>query len=237
MKKVRQIIRIDEDRCDGCGQCVPACAEGALQIVNGKAKLVSDVYCDGLGACLGHCPQGAITVEEREAEEFDEEAAMAHARRSEPDQPDSLPCGCPGSVSRSLKTPDHSSKAHTDAPSELSHWPVQIALVPTNAPYLRGADLLVVADCVPFAYPNLHADFLRGHAVLVGCPKLDDARMHERKMEAIIREARPASITVLHMEVPCCFGMKRLIQAAVAVSGVSLPVKEITIGIDGSQKA
>lgn len=234
MKRTRQIIRIDEDKCDGCGQCVPACAEGALQIVNGKAKLISDVYCDGLGACLGHCPQGAITIEEREAEGFDEEAVKAHLLESSPDR---LACGCPGSLSKTLRASDDACMSSIDVPSELSHWPVQIALVPMNAPYLREANLLVVADCVPFAYPSLHRDFLRGHAVLVGCPKLDDARAYEKKMEAIIKQARPASITIVHMEVPCCFGMKRLIETAVAASGARVPLKEVTIGIDGSQKA
>jgi len=236
MKTVRRIVHIDEDRCDGCGLCIPNCAEGALQIIDGKARLVSDVYCDGLGACLGHCPQDAISIVEREAAEFDEEAAMEHVRRLQVNEGEELACGCPGSAARTLRRESRPHDASPDLASELCQWPVQLALVPAGAPYLKGADLLVCADCAPFAYANFHRDFLKGRAIVVGCPKLDDFRMYRDKLEAIFREARPASITVAHMEVPCCFGLKHLVSEALRAAGGDIPVTEVTIGVDGTIK-
>lgn len=240
---VRRIIRIDEERCNGCGRCVEACVEGAIRLVDGKARLVSESYCDGLGACIGECPQGAITVEEREAPPFDERAALAAkaARTAEPSPPPSLPCGCPGSASRTLRAASPGS-CRADAPSgravsELVNWPVQLRLVPVSAPYLEGADLLLAADCVPFACADFHALFLRGRPVLVGCPKLDDARYYVGKLAEILAQARPRSLTVVRMEVPCCGGLVRIAREAVAASGAGLGVAEVVVGVDGSVQA
>ena len=195
MKIVRKIIEIDEEKCDGCGQCVIGCAEGALEIIDGKAKVTSDNLCDGLGACIGECPQGALEIVEREAEAFDEVAVEAHLERQQaaaPAQPagDTLPCGCPSAQLQSFAPQTACQKANEptdlkasakspaptgEVPSALMHWPVQVRLIPPTAPFLKGADLLVVADCVPVAFPSLHQDFLQGRAVMVGCPKFDDA--------------------------------------------------------------
>ncbi len=209
----RQIIRIDEEKCTGCGKCVMACAEEALAIVDGKARLVGEVYCDGLGACLGECPEGALTIEEREATPFDEEAVerrLAQLGKHEP-----LPCGCPGASVRALApdpTPAQSRGSATA--SRLSHWPVQLRLVPPGAPFLRGAEILVCADCVPFAMPDFHEKHLAGRVVLVGCPKLDDLDHYRDKLRAIFEQARPQSITVLRMEVPCCSGLAHAVSEA-----------------------
>jgi NAD-dependent dihydropyrimidine dehydrogenase PreA subunit len=229
----RKIIRIDEDKCNGCGECVPNCAEGALKIIGGKARLVSDVFCDGLGACLGHCPQGAITIEEREAEAFDEKKAHAHKASGE-----KLPCGCPGSMSMDLKRRSVKAQAPSGArtESELSQWPVQIRLVPPEAPYFNGADLLIAADCVPFAYPDFHRDLLRGKAVLVGCPKLDDLEHYRDKIGRILKANAIKSVTYAHMEVPCCFGLIDVIKQAIAASGKKIPFSEVTVGIRGELK-
>ncbi len=205
----RKIVRIEEEKCNGCGLCVPSCAEGALRIVDGKARLVTEKYCDGLGACLGECPRGAISIEEREAEEFDEKA-VEESRRS---------------------AREAAEAAHQV--SELRQWPVQISLVPAGAAYLKGADILVAADCVPFAFPGFHRRLLRGRAVLVGCPKLDDADAYLAKLSEIIARAVPRAITVAHMEVPCCFGLRRLVAEAVRRSGVRVPVLDVTIGVEG----
>ena len=238
----RQIIRIDEEKCTGCGHCIVACAEGALEIIDGKAKLIREIYCDGLGACLGDCPEGALTLEEREAEPFDECAVEQHLARSASDEP--LPCGCPGSATQALAargadsahaTPAASAAPTASAMSRLTHWPVQLRLVPPGAPFLRNADVLVCADCVPFAMPNLHERYLARRAVLVGCPKLDDARHVREKLEAIFAEADPKSITVLRMEVPCCGGLARLVAEArdAAVPECPLDVEVVKIE-DGS---
>ena len=190
-KVLRKIVRIDEDKCNGCGVCVPACVENALQIIDGKARLISEKYCDGLGACLGECPQDAIIVEEREAEEFDEEAVAQLTREEEP-VTDRLPCGCPSSAVAEFEIQEG---AEADTCPEvyqqsmLRHWPVQLTLVPPGAPFLKEADLILVADCVPFAYAGFHNDFLKGHAVLVACPKLDDFQAHQRKLLDIISRA------------------------------------------------
>jgi len=239
-KALRKIVKIDEDKCNGCGVCVPACVEGALRIVDGKAKLVSETYCDGLGACLGECPMDAITIEEREAEEFDEEATKHHLDESEHDhEGDKLPCGCPSATvtrfERACACPSATETA--DQPSMLGHWPVQLTLVPPTAPFLKDADLLLVADCVPFAYAAFHQRFLADRALLVACPKLDDYQAHQRKLTEILRQSRVRSLTVLRMEVPCCFGLTRMAQQAIALSGREIPLEEIVIGVKGDLKS
>lgn len=233
----RNIVRIDRDLCDGCGLCVEACAEGAIQLVDGKATLVSDSYCDGLGACLGECPQGAIAIEEREAVAFDEQAVETHLSRQKGNQapiPTPLACGCPGSAMRTL-APQASKAPETGAPSPscLGHWPVQLRLVPPQAPFLQGARIVVCADCVPFAYPDLHRAFLKGRAVLVGCPKLDDLTYYREKLADILIAARPAEVTVLKMEVPCCNGLAQAVLQARDATLPDLPINIQTVGIRG----
>jgi ferredoxin len=232
---VRKIVTIDEERCDGCGQCVPSCAEGAIQVIDGKARLVSEVYCDGLGACLGTCPQDAITITEREAPDFDEEAAAAHVERLKHASAPS-PGGCPGAAMLDLKPPriEAAPEADASSPSRLGNWPVQLTLAPPAAPSFRNADLVLVADCVPFAYPDFHARILRGNPVVVACPKLDDAEAHIHKLAQILVAAQPASLTVVHMEVPCCLGLVRIAKAAQERSGWQIPAKQIVVGIRGS---
>jgi ferredoxin len=238
-KVLRKIIRIDEEKCNGCGVCVPACAEGALQIVDGKAKLISETYCDGLGACLGECPQGAITIEEREADDFDEEAVKRHQHEEELRE-DQLPCGCPGSsVSQfERRQPFAISPDFVAAqPSMLRHWPVQLTLVPPVAPFLQGADLVLAADCVPFAYAGFHRDFLQDHALLVACPKLDDYQAHQRKLIDILRRSDVKSLTVVYMEVPCCSGLVHMAKQAIEASGRDIPLREVMVGIKGDSLA
>jgi ferredoxin len=210
---IRKIIEIDEKLCDGCGLCIPSCAEGALAIVDGKAKLVKDIYCDGLGACLGECPQGALKVIEREAEDFDEAA-----------------------VEQALEERAQAGSQAPAAPAEsrLRQWPVQLSLVPPFAPFLRGADLLITADCVPFAYPNYHADFLEGRVVLVGCPKLDDLPFYVKKLQAIFEAAKVKSVTVLKMEVPCCTGIAQAARIALDATPYHMQVRCVTIRVDGA---
>jgi ferredoxin len=260
-KVLRKMVRIDEDKCNGCGACVPACAEGAIQIVDGKARVISETYCDGLGACLGECPEGAITIEEREAPEFDEEAVKHHLHRKEHaedgrpcgcpsatvtrfDRPQAaeerLPCGCPSKTvtrfdrqeARSAELAEMTSRA-----SMLGHWPVQLALVPPGAPFLRDADVVLAADCVPFAYAGFHHDFLRGNALLVACPKLDDFQAHLGKLTEILRHSDVKSLTVVHMEVPCCSGLVHMAKQAIRLSGKEIPMREVTIGVRGDVKA
>lgn len=240
----RNIIRIDEDKCDGCGDCVPACHEGALAIVNGKAKLVSEVYCDGLGACLGKCPQGAITIEQREAVEYDESATLRHVAQLKIQQmmkTSAAPSGCPGSMARSIPlTPAvqrTASASSSPQSSELRSWPVQLKLVAPNAPFLIGADLLVCADCVPFALPDFHSRFLAGKIVLVGCPKLDDLNLYLQKLTAMFSQCQPKSLTVLKMEVPCCTGIAQAAIQAQQTANPDLPVEVFTIGINGDIRA
>jgi ferredoxin len=229
-KAPRRIIRIDEEKCDGCGICAAACHEGAILVIGGKAKLVSESYCDGLGDCIGPCPRGAITMVEREAEEYDEEAVRRHMS-----SPHAAPtaCACPGSAVRKLEASAAATGPSGPLPSRLTHWPVQITLVPPSAPFLAGADLLITADCVPFAYAGLHDDFMTGRAVLVGCPKLDDAGYYQDKLAEIFGSCSPRSITVLYMEVPCCAGLVRLVRAALADSGAAVPLRLVRIGIRG----
>ncbi len=236
----RKIIRIDEERCNGCGLCVPNCAEGALQIIDGKVKLVSDVYCDGLGACLGHCPEEALIIEEREAPEFDVEAVEDFLRKKKQTETKAkvapAPVGCPSSRMMHFKPAESSAgtKGSTRSESMLSQWPVQLKLVPVNAPYFKDSDLLVVADCVPFAYPNLHEDFLRGKSVVVGCPKLDDVQFYQEKLTEIFKTNTLKRVTVPFMEVPCCFGLVKAVEDAVSASGKKIPIKKVKIGIRGN---
>jgi Pyruvate/2-oxoacid:ferredoxin oxidoreductase delta subunit len=236
----RKIVRIDEEKCNGCGLCIPNCAEGALQIVDGKAKLMSEKFCDGLGACLGHCPEDAIAVIEREAEEFDEKAVEAHLHKQEEAQPKPQPVftGCPSSRAMHFKVAEAKSEPASATPnvSQLSHWPVQLKLVPINAPYFQDADLLIAADCVPFAYPDFHRDFLKGKAVVVGCPKLDDIQYYKEKLTEIFKANSIKSITLPHMEVPCCFGLVKATEDALAASGKKIPLKKVKIGIRGDIK-
>jgi ferredoxin len=237
-KTIRKIVMIDEEKCDGCGNCVIACAEGALQIINGKAKLISENYCDGLGVCLGECPQGAITIEEREAEEFDKAAVKQHLKEKET-VTEHLPCGCPSvavSQFERREVRETAAAATGYQPSMLRHWPVQLTLVPPNAPFLQGADLVLSADCVPFAYAGFHGDFLRAHSLLVACPKLDDFEAYLKKLTSILRSAEVKSLTVVHMEVPCCSGLVHMAKQAIRLSGKDIPLKEVTIGIRGELK-
>jgi len=238
MKILRQIVHIDDEKCDGCGECVPSCAEGAIQIINGKAKLIKDSYCDGLGACLGDCPQGAITIIEREADDFDEAAVEAHlaSMNAEPEPAlEPAACGCPGSAMRTLnqdKAPVNDSHGISSA-SSLTSWPVQIMLVPPTAPFLKNADLLITADCVPFALPDYHNRFLKGRIALVGCPKLDDINYYRAKFEEIFSAAKPRSVTVLRMEVPCCSGIVQAAQEALQAAAPETPLNIHVVGVQG----
>lgn len=241
---VRKIVHIDEEKCNGCGLCIPNCAEGALQIVDGKAKLVSDVYCDGLGACLGNCPLDAIKIIERESDEFDEDEVEKHLKNVKTEEvKNKMPNthehhghggGCPGSRMMEFNKKETVDRnTNVEVSSHLSQWPVQLALVPPNAPYFKNADLLVTADCVPFAYGDYHNKFLKGKAVVVGCPKLDNVEPYITKIEEMIKINDFESITVLKMEVPCCSGIASVVREARDMSGVDVPLKVITIGLQG----
>ena len=225
-KVLRKVVRIDEEKCTGCGICIPACAEGALRIVDGKARLVSDKYCDGLGACLGECPEGAITVEEREAEDFDE-IAVKHHLGQHSHAKETLPCGCPSTSVMRLDRRDTETGCPGTSPQEsmLGNWPVQLTLVPPGAPFLQGADVVLAADCVPCAYPEFHRDFLKDHALLVACPKLDDFEAHLSKLTEVLRRSAVKSVSVLRMEVPCCSGLTHMAQEAVRGSGRKIPAR------------
>jgi Pyruvate/2-oxoacid:ferredoxin oxidoreductase delta subunit len=226
---VRKIVIIDEELCDGCGACIPYCAEGAIQIIDGKAKLIRDDFCDGLGACLGECPRGAIDIEEREANEFDEEAVKEHLEKQKATfqigTPPAPGGGCPSARPLNIKSA-----------SALSHWPVKLKLVPPQAPFLNDADLILLADCVPITYPNLHADLLPDHVVVIGCPKFDDYRQDLEKLTAILAGSGVRSLKVVVAEVPCCRGYDKLAREAVSASGRDIPVELIVIGLDGEVK-
>ncbi|MBJ6726069.1 ATP-binding protein [Geomesophilobacter sediminis] len=238
---IRKIVNIDPDKCNGCGLCVPSCAEGAIRIVNGKAEIAADNLCDGLGACLGDCPQDAITIIEREADEFDEEAVHQHLEQQKPAQAKPAPQhahhhggGCPGSRMQSFAPAASAPPAKGAAqPSQLAQWPVQLHLVPPQAPYFQDADLLITADCVPFAYADYHRDFLAGKAVVVGCPKLDDLNFYIEKLTQIFRQSSIKSITVLRMEVPCCGGIMHAARQALAASGKEIPLNDVIISLRG----
>jgi ferredoxin len=229
----RQIIRIDEEKCDGCGLCVPSCAEGAIQIVDGKARLLADRFCDGLGACLGECPQGALTIEAREAEEFVGPAPGAAAPPLEAPavSPETPEAGfvCPGSRVQQFE-PQETPAAGASA---LGHWPVKLRLVTPKAPFLKGARLLVAADCAPFAAGDFHARYLKGQAVVCGCPKFDDMAEHVAKLTAILQENDIREINIVNMEVPCCAGLAQIVRQALEATGKSLPVSICTLGSDG----
>ena len=231
---LRNIVKIDEDKCNGCGLCVNACAEGAIKLVDGKAKLISESYCDGLGACLGHCPQDAITIEKREATVFDEQATRAHLaeQKSAPAQAAFV---CPGLAAKQLRQEnDPTASVAVGVPSQLSHWPVQLKLVSPTAPYFVNADLLLVADCVPFAMGDFHTRFLKGHSIVVGCPKLDDAEFYIEKLAAILQAKKLNSLAVVHMEVPCCFGLTGVAREAVVRSGCKMSFEDVTIDLRGN---
>lgn len=273
MSKTRAIIHIDEEKCNGCGLCIPNCPEGALQVIDGKARLINDLFCDGLGACLGHCPTGAIRVEQREAEPYDEVKVMAnivrqgantiaaHLTHLQDHGEDELyaqalaylgaqgietPCegkpaepqgGCPGTRLRTLTpAPSAPTRVGDPQPSRLQNWPVQIHLANPRAPYFRDADLLLAADCAGFASPDLHAQWLAGRVVLIGCPKLDDTAAYLDKLTAIFAQNDLRSVTVLHMEVPCCSGLFGLAQEALARAGKSVPLVRTVLGISGQTR-
>jgi Pyruvate/2-oxoacid:ferredoxin oxidoreductase delta subunit len=252
MKSTRKIIRIDEEKCDGCGLCVPSCAEGAIRIVDGKARLVAEKYCDGLGACLGECPQGALAVIDAEADPFDEEAAkelvraglnMIQDHPSEKKCGDgTLPCGCPSSLMQTFAPQTACDRANIPSVqpgsglSTLTHWPIQISLVPPSAPFLQGADLLVAADCTPAAYARFHDDLLRGKTLLLGCPKFDDAEEYINKFAAIFETAEIKSVTIAVMEVPCCQGLPVIVRKGMALSGKKIPLEVVVISTRGEKK-
>jgi Pyruvate/2-oxoacid:ferredoxin oxidoreductase delta subunit len=255
---LRKVVRIDEEMCDGCGECLSSCAEGAIALADGKARLVSDAYCDGLGACLGECPRDAITVEEREADGFDEAAVGEHLERLGRRPPPAASAGpaprqaphaavqggCPGSAPRELPRRGLPVMAEPPGPvaapaprqggSTLGHWPVQLRLVPVTASWLAGADLLVAADCVPFAYAGFHADFLAGRALLVGCPKLDDNQAYAAKLADLFNRNQLRSVTVIRMDMPCCGGLSWAVREGLDRSGTQVPLREVVIGVDGA---
>ncbi|MCX5644274.1 MAG: 4Fe-4S binding protein [Phycisphaerae bacterium] len=230
---VRNIVKIDEDKCTGCGLCATACAEGAIQIVHGKARLVSDSYCDGLGACLGHCPEGAIAIEPREAAEFDEKAAQPHVGPPQGEPPLFV---CPGLASHQWPREDEprSEAAAEEVPSQLSHWPVQLKLVAPTAPCFADADLLLVADCVPVAVGDFHRRYLKDHSVVMGCPKLDDAEFYIEKLAQILQANDLRSLMVVHMQVPCCSGLTRVAREAIDRSGKLTAFLDVTVSLRGS---
>jgi ferredoxin len=279
----RDIITIDEDLCTGCGLCVPGCPEGALQIIEGKARLVSDLFCDGLGACIGECPENAINVVKREAEPYDEEKVMANVvthgkatilahlkhlqdhgesefletalhylmknnlevpdgfeKENPPEKEPVLACGCPGSMEQEITHKERSESVDNSfqVKSELTQWPVQLHLINPGAPYLKNADLLIAADCVPFSYGNFHRDFLRGKKLIIFCPKLDTGiDVYIEKLKAIFRDQSIRSLQLVHMEVPCCFGVGQIVEKAMKETGVSIPVTDITVAINGEIKS
>ncbi|HVN25453.1 MAG TPA: 4Fe-4S binding protein [Syntrophorhabdales bacterium] len=241
MRLKRKIIEIDEKKCSGCGLCATACAEGAIELKDGKARLVSEVYCDGLGACLGECPEGALTVIERESEEFNPEAVEEYLKhKSQPEKAEQpMACGCPSQhiqmFAKDREAPLHrpSDLKSSRTASSLSHWPVQIKLVPAKAPFLQGADLLIAADCTSVAYPDFHSRLLPGKAVLIGCPKFDNIEEYLQKFVDIFRQASIRSITVVDMEVPCCSKLPALVRRALELSGQNIPLSEIVISVRG----
>jgi len=264
----RKIIKINEKKCNGCGLCIPNCPEGALQIIDDKARLISDLFCDGLGACIGHCPEGAITIEEREAEPYNEEKVMKNIIKAGPntikahlkhlkdhgetkfldqaidvlkkkgieipnlEEKMETQCGCPGAAIREVNT-DSSAENNAEQSSALRQWPVQLTLLPAQAPFFDNAHLLVSADCVPFANPNFHIKLLNGKSLVIGCPKLDDIEAYKEKLTEIFKNNNVKSVTVAIMEVPCCYGLYSTVEEAVKDSGKKIPVIQETIGVNG----
>ncbi|MFH2123753.1 MAG: 4Fe-4S dicluster domain-containing protein [Pseudomonadota bacterium] len=242
MKIMRKIILIDEELCNGCGLCVPDCAEGSLQIIDGKARLVADNLCDGLGACLGSCPTGALQIIEREAEDFSEEAVhefLANKKKEESAKSNPKPSGCPSSRLQTFapqtpcQTANKPTLAVTGGTSALSHWPVQIRLVPPSAPFLQNADLLVAADCTAVSAPNFQTDFLAGKVLMMGCPKFDDAQSYVQRFAEIIATCNLKSLTILIMEVPCCSSMTGIIKQAMEQAGKTVPVEQVILSTRG----
>ena len=225
---IRRIIEIDQEKCNGCGACADACHEGAIAMVDGKARLMRDDYCDGLGDCLPGCPTGAISFVEREAAAYDEAAVLA----AKAEKAQVLPCGCPGTQAKAIHRAKEPVAACAPQSSQLSQWPVQIKLVPVNAPWFNGAKLLVAADCTAYAYAGFHTDFIRGHITLVGCPKLDSVDYSE-KLTQILKNNDIRSVTVVRMEVPCCGGLESAVKKALQASGKFLPWNVVTISTDG----
>jgi len=224
----RKIIKIDEDRCNGCGLCVPNCKEGALQIIDGKARLISDTFCDGLGACLGHCPQDAIHIIEREADEFYEEKVKEHMLKKEP-----LKCGCPGTMAKELGKEEEQEEGGKRR-SKLRQWPIQLHLVSPGAPYFQKADLLLAADCTAFAVGDFHKDFLAGKRLAIACPKLDQgANIYIDRLVSLIDEAKINTLTVMIMEVPCCSGLAAIAQQALSKAKRKIPIKKIVVSLEG----
>ncbi len=250
MKILRKIINIDEELCDGCGQCVPACDEGAIQVINGKAKVVAEKYCDGLGACLGDCPQGAISIIERVADDFDPEAVEVYLKNRAPEEscgcsnnqegsdtaPSTLACGCPSTQMQTLTSscsdPKPTNNA-SSASSALGHWPVQIRLIPAHAPFLKNADILILADCAAVAYASLHQKLLADRVVMMGCPKFDDLPDYEERFTEIFTTNEIKSVTIVTMEVPCCSGMPTAVKSALNRAGKTPPVEEIVLSLKG----
>jgi ferredoxin len=232
---IRKMVEIDKEKCNGCGLCISSCHEGALQLVGGKATLVSDAYCDGLGNCLPECPTGAITIVEREAAAFDEAAVNTHMAKSKtPAQADQTPCGCPGTNAKVIIRQGQSSSGEAiTCGSQLRQWPCQLKLVPVNAPYFAGAHLLVSADCAAYAYANLHADFMHNKVTFIGCPKLDDINYAD-KLAEILTSHEIKSVTVIRMEVPCCGGLVNAVKEALEKCGKLIPWRIVVIGTDGT---
>ncbi|MBN2468493.1 MAG: 4Fe-4S binding protein [Deltaproteobacteria bacterium] len=241
MKIRRTIIAIDEETCNGCGQCIPACAEGAIRIINGKATVVSETFCDGLGACLAACPQDALRIVEREADEFDPEAAAKNEETEKAlrnNDRDTMSGNCPSAHCRVLVSSDSPPEKdrqapHNDRDSALTHWPVKIRLISPGASFLENADLLVAADCTPLAYPHFHDDFIKGRIVLAGCPKFDDAEAYGAKFAEIFHANPIKSITVAVMEVPCCGSLPMIVQKGMKRSGKRIPLKTMVLSLSG----
>ena len=227
---LRKIIKIDEEKCNGCGACAAACHEGAIEMIDGKAKLTREDYCDGLGDCLPACPTNAITFEEREAPAYDEDAVRQAKMKKFGVK---LPCGCPGTQSKTINRQASTETARTaNVKSRLLQWPCQIKLVPVNAPYFENANLLIAADCTSYAYGNFHDDFIRNHITLIGCPKLDEGDYAE-KLTQIIANNNIKSVKVVRMEVPCCGGIENAVKRALQASGKFIPWQVVTISTDG----
>lgn len=227
---IRNIIHIDEEKCNGCGNCVVDCAEAALQIVNGKAKLVKELYCDGLGACMGGCPTGALTVVRREADPFDEAATEKHIHATKTKEE---PCSCPGT--RAVDFTENKAGQHgiSETTPELTNWPIQLKLVAIAAPYFNDADLLMAADCAAFSTVNFHGRFIKGKKVVIACPKLDDSQFYFEKLTEMFKQNSIKSVSVVRMEVPCCGGLAYIVKQAIQKSGKDIPYSEVVIGIKG----
>ncbi len=237
----RKIIEIDEDLCNGCGKCVLLCAERAIEIIDGKAKVVSDKFCDGLGACLGDCPENALQIIERQAAEFDEEAVIVHLEKLKAEQKDDLPRGCPSRLQRTLKPVNEASESekHEDLTvqnSQLTNWPVQVRLISPDSSFLKGADLLVASDCSSVSYPDFHRDFVKGRVVMSGCPKFDDTEEYKNKFADIFQSCDIKSVTIVIMEVPCCGYMPQIVLEGIKKAGVNVPLEIVTLTLQGTVK-